>query len=155
MNRPSSTISLEDRFQIDELVSRYNWAVDTGDADGFVAAFAADGVCVTSKRDYRGHQELRQLMSDIDARRRANDFPHMHIHSSPVLVPGDDGIVRYYAQLIAPRIEPDGSCTFQLGWYDDQLVNVDSVGWRFKRRHFRPWLSSALTRVPFRLPDAD
>ena len=33
----------EDRLAIYELYARYSWALDTGDTDGYVALFTADG----------------------------------------------------------------------------------------------------------------
>ena len=36
-------VPLEDRVEIEELMARYAWALDTGDFEGYAACFTADG----------------------------------------------------------------------------------------------------------------
>jgi ketosteroid isomerase-like protein len=42
--------SAEDRALIEELYSRYSWALDTGDTDGYVALFTEDALVTEEAR---------------------------------------------------------------------------------------------------------
>lgn len=140
------TLSAADRFKIQDLLARYNWAVDTDDADAFAESFAEDGQFVTSRRVFEGRDDMRELMAYLHDKRSRNERSLIHSISNLVVEPyGDE--VRLVAQLMGPRIGDDGSHTLQLGWYDDRLV-LTADGWRFARRHFREWSDHAPTSSP-------
>lgn len=145
------TISVDDRLEINELLARYNWAIDCDDADAFVETFADDGEFVTKDKVYKGHDELRDLMVYLHEKRDGDAARSLyHIVSNVVLERIDDDHIRFVGQLIGPRISSANVHTLQLGWYDDVLTRT-AAGWRFGRRHFRIWpdQAPATSPVPF------
>jgi uncharacterized protein (TIGR02246 family) len=60
-NAPSSSLTLADRLEIQELIARYCWALDTRDGDAYAATFVPDGVFDGVATRARGHDELRAL----------------------------------------------------------------------------------------------
>jgi uncharacterized protein (TIGR02246 family) len=123
-------LSTEDVVAIQQLVARYNFAVDEGDADAFAGTFTPDGEFGAGGQVMRGHDELRAFVTG-----RAGVAPRRHVVSS-MLVDGDGdrASLRAYLQVFA--LGDDGS--FQVavqGTYDDELVRVPD-GWRFARRSF-------------------
>lgn len=143
-------LTVEDRLEIFDVLARYNWAIDTDDAEAFVSTFAPGGEFVTKDRVYAGHDELRELMVYLHAKRDNSQRSLFH-NVSNVVIEGDGEQVRFVAQLIGPRIADDGVTTLQLGWYDDRLAKVDGR-WRFARRHFRPWPDTAPSASPVPFP---
>jgi hypothetical protein len=142
----------EDRLEIDDLLARYNWAVDTDDGAAFASTFTANGEFVTAHKLYKGTADILELMRYLHEKRDRSQRSLFHFVSNVVLEPleaGDDGSprLRFVAQLIGPRIDDDGVHTLQLGWYDDVLERT-AAGWRFARRHFRPWPDTAPTSSP-------
>ena len=139
-------LNADDRFRIQDLLARYNWAVDTDDADAFATSFATDGEFVTDRRVFRGHDELRELMAYLHDKRSRDERSLFHSIANLVVEPyGPE--VRLVAQMMGPRINDDGTHVMQLGWYDDRLTRTDD-GWRFARRHFRHWPDHAPSSSP-------
>ena len=127
---------LADREEIRHLISEYNWCGDFGDAEGFAATFAADGVLdVKGREPLRGHPMLLDavrnffwLAPDLLARRRA-DGPFRH-HVSSVRVQIDDANhahARAYFLVLGAH-GPD-----HWGRYTDTLTREDGH-WRFALR---------------------
>lgn len=140
-------LTVEDRLEIQELLARYNWAIDTDDASAFADTFTERGEFVTKAKVFTGRAELLELVAYLHEK-RAGDAQRSLFHNvSNVVLEGDAARVRFIAQLIGPRISADGVTTLQLGWYDDVLEKVDA-GWRFARRHFRLWSDEAPTSSP-------
>ena len=55
-------LSVEDRFEILDLLGKLYWALDTGDAEGIVALFTPDGVMTRGGGDrYEGIERLREF----------------------------------------------------------------------------------------------
>lgn len=72
-NRPDSplsgSLSLADRLEIQELIARYCWALDTRDGDAYAATFIPDGVFQGIGSRGRGHDELQALPLSSTPRR--------------------------------------------------------------------------------------
>lgn len=62
----------QDRLMIEDLMSRYEWALDTGDADAYGALFAENGVLTSGgARETKGRAAIAQEVRDLSARFRA------------------------------------------------------------------------------------
>ena len=123
-------LTTDDVLAIHQLVARYNFAVDEGDADAYVNTFTPDGVFAVGDQVMSGHDALRAFVEG-----RAGVAPRRHVVSS-ILVDGegDTASLRAYLQVIA--LFEDG--TFRVaaqGTYDDRIVRT-SDGWRFATRNF-------------------
>ena len=64
----SRRFSLRNRCRIDDLYSRYCWAINEGDADGWAECFTPDGLFVPAygpvQGEYRGKAELTAFAAD-------------------------------------------------------------------------------------------
>ena len=62
----------EDRIAVEDVMNRYVWAVDSLDADGYVAVFTEDAVIDSNGSLSRGHAEIRKVVTGLIQRRDAN-----------------------------------------------------------------------------------
>ena len=125
-----------DYIQIQQLVSRYPYAVDTGAGNGGMYAdlFAPDGVFAQRNGDVTG----REALSATARRFQRGPQSTFHFLMDHVIEPTSDGAVgkEYLAQFV---FGDDGmpSRIFGGGHYDD-VYERTADGWRFKRRQFIP-----------------
>src|SRR5262252_4888271 len=61
----------EDRIAVEDVMARYVWAVDSLDADGYVAVFTEDAVIDSNGSISKGHAQIRKIVTDLI--KRAND----------------------------------------------------------------------------------
>ena len=62
----------EDRIAVEDVMARYVWAVDSLDADGYVAVFTEDAVIDSNGSISRGRDEIRKVVTGLIQRRDAN-----------------------------------------------------------------------------------
>lgn len=62
----------EDRIAIEDVMARYVWAVDSFDADGYVAVFTEDAVIDSNGNISKGHGEIRKIVTGLIQRRDGN-----------------------------------------------------------------------------------
>jgi uncharacterized protein (TIGR02246 family) len=62
----------EDRIAVEDVMARYVWAVDSLDAEGYVAVFTEDAVIDSNGSLSKGHEEIRKIVTGLMQRRDAN-----------------------------------------------------------------------------------
>jgi uncharacterized protein (TIGR02246 family) len=62
----------EDRIAVEDVMARYVWAVDSLDADGYVAVFTDDAVIDSNGSLSKGHEEIRKIVTNLIQRREDN-----------------------------------------------------------------------------------
>jgi uncharacterized protein (TIGR02246 family) len=62
----------EDRIAVEDVMARYVWAVDSLDADGYVAVFTDDAVIDSNGNISKGHKEIRGIVTSLIRRREDN-----------------------------------------------------------------------------------
>jgi hypothetical protein len=62
----------DDRIAVEDVMARYVWAVDSFDADGYVAVFTEDAVIDSNGTISRGHDEIRKIVTGLIRRRDDN-----------------------------------------------------------------------------------
>jgi uncharacterized protein (TIGR02246 family) len=62
----------QDRIAVEDVMARYVWAVDSLDADGYVAVFTEDAVIDSNGSISKGHAQIRKIVTDLIARRDRN-----------------------------------------------------------------------------------
>jgi uncharacterized protein (TIGR02246 family) len=62
----------EDRIAVEDVMARYVWAVDSLDADGYVAVFTEDAVIDSNGSISKGHEQIRKIVTDLIKRRDDN-----------------------------------------------------------------------------------
>ena len=73
----------EDRIAVEDVMARYVWAVDSFDADGYVAVFTEDAVIDSNGSISRGHEEIRKIVTNLIKRRddnKAKGLPASNLH---------------------------------------------------------------------------
>ena len=137
--RPAGTLTVEDYLEIDQLVTKYAYALDTGANDGFMYAdlFAPGAEFI--RPPTKGRDNLAQL---------ALDQPHglqyvRHYLTNKLIEPAADGATgKQYLVVIDIGQGGQPSSIFIGGHYEDVYVKT-AQGWRFKRREFIPSRTAA------------
>jgi uncharacterized protein (TIGR02246 family) len=62
----------EDRIAVEDVMARYVWAVDSLDAEGYVAVFTEDAVIDSNGSISRGREEIRNIVTSLMKRRDDN-----------------------------------------------------------------------------------
>lgn len=62
----------DDRIAVEDVMARYVWAVDSLDADGYVAVFTEDAVIDSNGSVSRGREEIRKIVTSLIQRRDEN-----------------------------------------------------------------------------------
>jgi uncharacterized protein (TIGR02246 family) len=62
----------QERIAVEDVMARYVWAVDSLDADGYVAVFTEDAVIDSNGSISKGHEEIRRIVTNLIKRRDDN-----------------------------------------------------------------------------------
>ncbi len=125
-------LSIEDQLAIQQLVARYNHAIDSGDARAYAEAFTADGVLDAGDLVLEGRDALYAFADSFAVTVRAL----RHVASNLVIEgEGNRAELRAYVQLYGLAGEPPCQEVRASGIYADELVK-EGGRWRFVRRTF-------------------
>ena len=123
--------SFEDRFEIQELVSRYNHAIDFANYDAWVDCFTEDGIFEGASGKFVGRPELLKFTELFkEMRLKMPNIRHC-VLNTVTDVEGDNAISCSYLQLLTTGKE--GTTLLFSGRYNDKVCKVDGQ-WRFKER---------------------
>jgi hypothetical protein len=134
----------DDLFAIEDRLSLYHWALDTGDVDGFADLFVESGAVVVEVRSRTRRYEGREGLIDLVESLRTWDlFPGCQHYAGQVLIEGDASRcrVRSYCLVAECRGEPPYAIRFT-GRSDDRMVCRDGR-WLFEERIVRLWPGAA------------
>ena len=119
----------DDRIAVEDVMARYVWAVDSLDADGYVAVFTDDAVIDANGSISKGHAEIRKVVTNLIQRRddnKAKGLPTSNLYhmTSNVRItfpkPGE-ALHQSYWQTV--RRSKDGSMiAAAMGRSEDRLV---------------------------------
>ena len=124
-------ISIDDRMEILDLCSRYNYYVDTDSAEKWADTFTADGVFDGPAGHAKGRDELIAFCHMLFERAPGGmHFTDNHLFE----VKGDEVLHRCFLSFQVPT--DDGTDLALLG-YEDVLVRVNGA-WRFSLRRVCP-----------------
>jgi uncharacterized protein (TIGR02246 family) len=136
----AASFSAADQIQIQQLVRKYAWALDSGDNYGYAFAdlFAPDGVFVGTNQgangvSYQGRDQLAAL-----ARGGARGpTKQSHFTMNHVITPtADSGATgRAYVVIVDVGVVGTPNAVNHGGHYDD-VYEKTGVGWRFKKRTY-------------------
>ena len=118
-------LTTEDRLDILDLLARYNYAIDDGDAETWAACFTEDGEFVSPADQLKGAAELTQFASRPSR-------GTLHYTTNEIITgDGDEAAMRCYLELVnASGAKPE---ILFCGRYEDELAKTPA-GWRFKKR---------------------
>lgn len=119
----------DDRIAVEDVMARYVWAVDSLDADGYVAVFTDDAVIDSNGSISRGHAEIRKIVTGLIQRRderKAKGVPTSnlyHVISNVRITFPKPGEAVHHSYWQTVRREKDGRMTAAaMGRSDDRLV---------------------------------
>jgi len=129
------SLSAADYIEIQQLVARYSYAVDTHADNGYAYAdlFAADGTFGNTK----GREALAELARTTQKDRGGPAYTR-HFLTNVIIYPTPEG-ARGSQYLMALDVSEGGkpSSIVHGGRYDDVYVKT-ATGWRFKSRQLYP-----------------
>ena len=129
------TLTAADYVEIQQLVARYSYAVDTHADNGFAYAdlFTADGMFGKTK----GRDALAELAKSTQKDRGGPAYTR-HYLTNVIIYPTPEG-ARGSQYLVAIDVSEGGkpSSLVHGGRYDDVYVKTPA-GWRFKSRQLQP-----------------
>jgi uncharacterized protein (TIGR02246 family) len=125
-------LTIEDQLAIQGLSARYNFAIDTGDADAFAAAFVENGVLNAAGQVTEGRTALADFARGFPETMRAP----RHVTTN-LVIDGDGNFATLKAYLTISIMsgDPAQPTVLASGAYDDTLSKEDGT-WRFVRRTF-------------------
>ncbi len=136
---PASTTA--DQLAIQDVMARYEWALDGADAKGYAALFADDGVLVFGGNQRKGHAAIQTEIETL-SKTFAKSFPSgqppkiQHILSNLVVVQhGDTAEAKsFWTEIWNPTGKAMG--VRAAGHYEDRLVRKGGKWWFARREIF-------------------
>lgn len=118
-------LTTDDLVEIQQLYARYNWALDSGDSQGYAATFTPDGVFNNNV----GHDAIVKFADTFHAGLGAHV---KHWNTNLMVTPSATGASgQVYLVLVDYATKPPS--IFTSAAYTDELVKTPQ-GWRFKKR---------------------
>jgi uncharacterized protein (TIGR02246 family) len=126
---PQNLGTYEDRIAVEDVMARYVWAVDSFDADGYVAVFTEDAVIDSNGSISRGHEEIRRIVTGLIRRRDENKAKGLpagnlyHVISNVRITfpKADEAVHLSYWQTVR-RGQDDKMSAAAMGRSEDRLV---------------------------------
>jgi hypothetical protein len=160
---PAQTGEIHDRLMIEEVMARYEWALDTGDADAYGALFTTDGVLVSGgTRETKGSAAIAKEVRDLSARFRAAQKPNadgtparprkvIHSYSNVIIdLKGNEATAK--SNWVEVWNIRDGTPEVGgAGEYHDKLIKQNGK-WYFQRREIVGTMSTARAPAPAPAP---
>lgn len=123
--KSDAKLSAQDFVDIQQLYTRYNWMLDSGDAEGYAATFTSDGVFNNNV----GREAIVKFANTF----HAGLGSHVkHWNTNLMITPTPEGAAgQVYLVLVDFGTKPASIATSAN--YSDELVRTPQ-GWRFKKR---------------------
>jgi ketosteroid isomerase-like protein len=126
-------LNIEDKINIEELIARYNFAIDTKNIDEWANTWTDDGTWTTPFGEAKGKIELKNMINQI-----TNEFASGKRHVSTNILIEDSSSANSgmanassYLTVIEAQKSPEVVAT---GIYSDTLKKDGSGKWRFFQR---------------------
>jgi hypothetical protein len=137
----------KDRTEIEKLMWTYARALDTENADAYVATFTPDGQFGAGPNATKGHEALHKMIADLRKRNEESESkngkkpPAMyHTSMNPYLefVDKDHAILRaYWTTIFAGDVPNTAARIAAVGWERNELVRINGK-WLIKVRDTAP-----------------
>ena len=123
--KAAGALTAQDFVDIQQLYAKYNWALDSGDAEGYASTFTPDGVFNNNV----GHDAIVKFANTF----HAGMGSHVkHWNTNLMITPTAEGASgQVYLVLVDFAGKPPTIATSAS--YADELVKT-AQGWRFKKR---------------------
>ena len=133
------TLSAADKIEIQELVARYNRAIDGGNPDEWADTFTADGVFEgLVVGSFSGRDELLGFAQEFWRDPKYQEWWGAQHWTTNMIIEGDGDKATLFAYHIMFTPDGQGATPALLAGYQDELSRVDGR-WRFSKRKVIPW----------------
>ena len=123
-----------DRIAVEDVMARYVWAVDSLDADSYVAVFTEDAVIDSNGSISKGRGEIRRIVTGLIQRRDANKAKGLpagnlyHVVSNVRVTFPKPGEALHQSYWQTVRRDQDGRMTAAaMGRSEDRLLKRDGT----------------------------
>ena len=129
--KKSTMISVDDKIVIQELITKYNLAIDNKNIDEWTNTWTDDGIWTTTFGEAKGKTELKNMVNQI-----TNEFAGGKRHVSTNIIIEDASTnnminAKSYLTVIEAQKAPEVVAT---GVYSDTLKKDESGKWKFFQR---------------------
>jgi hypothetical protein len=128
-------LSTEDVLEIQGLAARYNHAIDSGDADGYIGTFSKTGSMTAGPMVLEGHDALGEFAKNFSSSVRQP----RHVATNLVIDgDGDKATLKAYVQmyiLSGDEGQPAQQTLMTSGKYND-VLEKENGSWKFVQRVF-------------------
>jgi uncharacterized protein (TIGR02246 family) len=131
-----SPLAATDRIEIEELIARYCWAIDTHDGEALADTFTPDGVFDGGRR-FEGREQLVRFGRGDHVAANRSETAAQHWVTNMVLS-GNRGAATARSYFVRHSIIDGAPTVARVGYYVDELVRSDGR-WLFKVRRYRDW----------------
>lgn len=134
------SLTAADKIEIQELVSRYNRAVDSRDAEAWADTFTEDGVFESMRvGTHRGRAELVRFAEWFWTSDECAPWRGGQHWATNFIIEGDgDHASLFCYHIMFMPASPDEVNAVIMAAHDDLLAKVNG-SWRFTRRKVVPW----------------
>jgi hypothetical protein len=136
----TAKLSVEDRLDIEELFARYCWALNTGDIDGVLACFTADGFLEHPPQGrFNGHAAIRAIVEELWYARPGWFVGRQHLANHFLMQRAGEGVrVKAYWTIAQRDMESMQMYLFSLGHWNNLCIRQNDV-WLFKELVVEIW----------------
>jgi ketosteroid isomerase-like protein len=133
-------LSAEDRLDLHDLLARYYWALDLGDAEGAAAFYAEDASFDHLwQGESRGREAIARAFEELYYERPSWWFARQHRLSNVVIERDGDGArVKAMFSILQYSVYYRTNFVFRLGTIDVRCVKRDGE-WRFAAFSINAW----------------
>ncbi len=121
-------MSVQDYVEIQQLYSKYNHAIDSGNADAWADTFTPDGAFNNNV----GREALKKFVTDTWVARMNGPSTRQHWNTN-LSITGDSKAAKGSVYLMLVDFGTKPTSIASMGLYDDELVKTPQ-GWRFTKR---------------------
>jgi uncharacterized protein (TIGR02246 family) len=126
----SSVITVDDKIVIQELITKYNIAIDNKNIDEWTNTWTDDGIWTTTFGEAKGKTELKNMVNQI-----TNEFASgkRHVSTNILIEPTTNNMAnaKSYLTVIEAQSTPEVVAT---GVYSDTLKKDENGKWKFFQR---------------------
>ncbi len=142
-------VPLADRVEIEELMARYAWALDTGDFEGYAACFAEDGWLEHWPQGRcHGREGLRRATESLWYGKPNHYLGRQHRMSQVLMSPeGENGVrIRCFWSILQHDVVTFENRVFGMGTWDTLAMKGQDGEWRLQTVFVDLWIQG---RVPW------
>lgn len=127
-------IPVEDRLDLQDLVARYAWALDTGDVDAYVDCFFEDGWIEHHPPGLcEGREAIRKLTEFLWYEHPNNYLGRQHRMSQVLMAPEPDGVrIRAFWSILQHDVRTQAHFIYGMGLWRAVAAKDDGGDWRLR-----------------------